>query len=62
MLDVGDDDRAELDLEQADLLAQDDAEEQVERPDEDIEIQIEVQVKPGSHQPQGRETVGRRDA
>ena len=42
MVDVGDDDLAELQLEQADLLAQDDREQQVEGPGEDVEVEIEV--------------------
>ena len=42
MLDVGDDDLAELDLEQADLLAQDDREQQVERTGEDVEVEVQL--------------------
>ncbi len=42
MLDVGDDDLAQLDLEQVDLLAQQDRDQQVERPGEDVEVEIEV--------------------
>ena len=42
MVDVGDDDLAELQLEQADLLAQDDREEEVEGTGEDVEVQIQI--------------------
>ena len=42
MLDVGDDDLAQLQLEQAHLLAQDDRHQQVERPGEDVEVEIEL--------------------
>ena len=42
VVDVGDDDLAELQLEQADLLAQDDGEEEVEGPGEDVEVQIQI--------------------
>ena len=42
MLDVGDDDLGQLDLEQVDLLAQQDREQEVERPGEDVELQVEV--------------------
>jgi hypothetical protein len=40
VVDISDDDLAELQLEQADLLAQDDREQQVEGPGEDIKVQI----------------------
>ena len=42
VLDVGDDDLAELDLEQADLLAQDERHQQVEGPGEDVEVELEL--------------------
>ncbi len=44
VLDVGDDDLAQLQVEEADLLAQDDRHQQVERPGEDVEVEIEVEV------------------
>ena len=40
--DVGDDHLAELDLEQADLLAEHDRQQQVERPGEDFEVELEI--------------------
>ena len=42
VLHVGDDDLAQLQVEQADLLAQDDRHQQVERPREDVEVEVEV--------------------
>ena len=42
VLDVGDHDLAQLDLEQAHLLAQDDRHQQVKRPGEDVEVEVEV--------------------
>ena len=46
--DVGDDDLAELNLQQADLLAQHDCQEQVERPGEDVEVELEIGGAHGS--------------
>ena len=46
MLDVGDDDLAELDLEQVDLFAQDDRQQQVERPGEDVEVEVKLGDEP----------------
>jgi len=40
VLDVGDDDLAQLQVEQADLLAQDDRQEEVERPGENVEVEV----------------------
>ena len=59
LLHITDDDLPQFDFEQADLLSQHDAEEQVERPDENIEVQIKVQVQPGSHQEKRRGAIGR---
>ena len=42
VLEVGDDDLAERDLGEAHLLAQDDRHQQVERPGEDVEVEIEL--------------------
>ena len=40
-VEVGDDDVGQLDLEQVDLLAQDERQQQVERPGEDLEVELE---------------------
>jgi hypothetical protein len=42
VVDVGDDDVREVDLQQVHLLAQDQRQQQVERPGEDVQIQLEV--------------------
>ena len=41
MVDVGEHDLGQLDLEQVELLAQDEREQEVERPGEDVEVQLE---------------------
>ena len=48
VVDVGDHDLGEVDLEQVDLLAQDQRQQQVERPREHVEVELEVD------QPHGR--------
>ena len=42
VVEVRDDDVGELDLEQVDLLAQDEGQQQVERPGEDLEVELEL--------------------
>ena len=42
MVEVADDDVGQLDLEQVDLLAQDERQQQVERPAEDLEVELEL--------------------
>ena len=42
MVDVGDHDLGEVDLEQIDLLTQDQRQQQVERPREHVEVELEV--------------------
>ena len=42
VVEVGEDDVGELDLEQVDLLAQDERQQQVERPGEDLEVELEL--------------------
>ena len=61
-VDVGEDDVGEVDLEQVDLLAQDERQQQVERPGEDVEVEVQVG---GAHRVHGGTerwpTAGRRD-
>ena len=47
------DDVGELDLEQVDLLAQDERQQQVERPGEDLQVELEVGGAHGRHRGQG---------
>ena len=42
MVDVGDDDLGQVDLEQIDLLAQDQRQQKVKRPSEDVEIELQI--------------------
>ena len=42
VVEVGDDDLRQVDLEQVQLLAQDQREQQVERTGEDVEVQLEL--------------------
>ena len=42
MVEVGEHDVGELDLQQVDLLAQHERQEQVERPAEDLEVELEL--------------------
>jgi hypothetical protein len=42
MAEVGEDDLRELDLQQVDLLAEDERQEEVERPAEDLEVELEL--------------------
>ena len=42
VVEVADDDVGQLDLEQVDLLAQDERQQQVERPAEDLEVELEL--------------------
>ena len=58
VVEVGQDDVGQLDLEQVDLLAQDEGQEQVERPAEDLEVELER----GDGHPGDRSGPARRDA
>jgi hypothetical protein len=56
VVEVRDDDLGELDLEQVDLLAQDERQQQIERPGEDLQVQLE---RGNGHDPQANDVRGR---
>src|ERR687893_389495 len=59
VVEVGEHDLAQLDLQQVELLAQDEREEQVERPREDVEVQLQAADQRRGH---ARRRVGARAA
>ncbi len=60
VVEVGQHDIRELDLEQIDLFPQDEGQQQVERPAEDVEVQLEL-GDGHRHERQGTEPLGRRE-
>ena len=59
VVDVGDDDVGEIDLEEVELLAQHQRQQQVERPGEDVEIQLEAVHGGRGHGAQATTRAGR---